>query len=189
MVSYMILEFISWEWSQCEGRYFIVPFLSLIQFAVLVIANIWNTPQHNFRIGNSSHFYRLCVDFGRIDAIFGRLHHAVVPLSALIISFLLWAVKSVKQKLRNANANRVKTILQILVVVSALTAHAVLDYSSWAYRDTIASNLGERNPETVWTLGQIMSFTTWIPVLIGFIYIVSSEGKPSVVFGSCDIEC
>ncbi|KXX80038.1 hypothetical protein MMYC01_203447 [Madurella mycetomatis] len=170
-ISFLVLEFISWEWCQFDAQYFIIPFLFLVPLFCLI--GIGNS-QSDQRTGTSDQFYRLCFDFGRINGIKDRLHHAVLALSIPIISsFIGWVALRFNRRQRNAGL--VETILQISIVVLTLAVQSVLLHSIVSFRGTIAGGLGERNPETEWTLGQVLSLTAWIPLVIEFVCIVSGQ--------------
>lgn len=184
--SFLTLEFISWEWCQFDARYFIIPSLFLVPFFCLV--GIGNS-QRDERTGTTSQFYRLCFDFEHVNGIKDRLHHTILALSIPIIgSFIGWAALRFERRHRDAKAGLVETILQISIVVLTLAAQSVLLHSIVAFRDTIAGGLGEQNPETEWTLGQVLSLTAWIPVVIEFVCIVSGEGQPPVSYSSLMIQ-
>lgn len=175
-MSFLLLEFISWEWCCCDARYAVVPVLFLVPFLTLVgIVN----DQKDVRMGNSSQFYRFCFDFGRVNALADKMHYIVLGHAVLIVGFFVaWLCKRVSRWRSDGNeeADGVETLFQICIVVLTTSAQGVLVYSFVAYQKMVASVVGERDPESQWTLGQILSLTAWIPVVVEFVAIISSGG-------------
>ncbi|KAK0716351.1 hypothetical protein B0H67DRAFT_684340 [Lasiosphaeris hirsuta] len=183
-LSFMILEFISWEWCQYKSRYFFIPSLFLAPlFCLLGITN----SQKGVKTGTWVNFYRICYDFDTADNVANRLHHLALGFGpTILIAFAVWVVLGWNRRRRTRTSSgsaqptttepRVaERVLQVFVVVLALLGQSIVLSSFVAFRGAIASSRGGRDPETVWTLGQILSLTAWVPVLIEFAYIVSSE--------------
>ncbi len=135
-------------------------------------------------------FYQLCYNLEDAGAIVSRLHHALLMLSVLFIAvFISWAILRFRRE--EEHPTGLETALQVFVVVLGLANQSAVLYSFAAYRDTITNVFGARNPETIWTLGQIMGMSAWIPIVVSFFYIVSSQRKfsraliPSVTHQEC----
>jgi len=186
-ISFLLLEFISWEWCGIyDARYAVVPVLFLIPFLTLVgIAN----GQKDVKMGNSNQFYRLCFDFERVNALADKMHYIVLGHAVLVVGFFVaWLWQRVSRWRRDRNdaamvadggggAGRVEIFFQICIVVLTMSAQTVLVYSFVAYQKMVASVVGEQDPESQWTLGQILSVTAWIPAMAEFVAIISSSGE------------
>jgi len=174
--SFLTLEFISWAWIPFDAPYYVIP--AAMMLPILTLISISNS-QGTRRTGASSHFFELCIDLQRVDAVMRDLHHVLLVLCVPDLAcFLAWVVLRVARARRGtmrAGFMLAETVLQIAVVALTLATQAVLLAFFAACRATTAHMLGEQNAETQWTLGQILSLTAFLPVVLEFGSVVLSK--------------
>lgn len=181
--SFLVLEFVAWEWCQClKMPYLLIPALYLVPFLCLVV--LTNVRQRATTGNMATPFYQLCYDLGGASEIAGRMHLALIGFSALFLASLgTWGF--LRRKREEERPTMLETALQVLVVVFGLAELGTVLYSFAAYRNTITNVLGANNPETIWTLGQIMAISAWIPIVICFVYLLSPRGEFTHSISEC----
>lgn len=173
--SFLLLEFIAWEWCQClKMPYLLVPALYLVPFICLLVLS--NVRQHAMAAFTTGLFYQLCYDLGRANEIADKMHLAVLGFTVFfLVSLGIWMFLRCWRE--EGRPSVLETALQVCVVVFGLANQGTVLFSFTAYRNTITNVLGANNPENIWTLGQVMAISAWIPIVVSFVYLVSARGE------------
>ena len=171
----LILEMIFWEWYRPKTRrHFFIPGSFFIALVYLIGRS--NSYQQS-QLDASGPFYKFCYDFGKLNMVASQLHAFAIPTQGLAsVTFGVWVMLRYKQQ-RNNNLRRLARVFQTLVLLLLLSGLGMLLFSFSRFRDIIAISVGATNREAAWSFGQIVLLTTWVPVVIEFVLLVSCRGE------------
>ena len=169
--STFIFEIIYYEWFRPRTlRYLAIP-LSFIAFWVpaLIYAHMRNQTNDA-----PSPFYELCFDAETTENVLTQFHYFIsITQPVAIAMFLIWCyLLWDPQKFQRIEFLR--RVSQGISVVLCLLGLAAILYTTTKYRG--ASQPSSINGETVWSFGQIIPLTAWVPVIIDILYVTASSG-------------
>jgi hypothetical protein len=192
VVSSTVLEFIFWEvYHGKTKRDILGPLLIFALYISLLSIRTPNSPYDNSQGGNTNtdtnSFYQLCHNVEDVVLIQHKLHSIVSVASITGLAALsAWVVERLHPELkfylylfvspvgweRLRATLRLRQSLPVVVILLLLSSLAALLFTYVAYRRVVTVALGTENPETVWTLGQILTLASWLPFVLDFLLLV-----------------